>query len=299
MTHAIHLRGVSKSYGNHTALDNLSFSVPRGSICGIIGANGAGKTTLYSIIGGYLPFDGGEIDILGDGPFDIKRHQGRVALLPQDSELHLDTPIHDILLYLARLQGMSKTRALQETDRVLQAVDLHERRTAHIDQLSHGMRRRVCVAQALLGNPELILLDEPTAGLDPHQTARLREVFFKKPKDSTLLISSHILSELEEVCDYVVFMKKGRCTEHGSLSKLTGKTSVVRIAYRGDLPLKELQDQFDDVQLSIKDEHLILRGLQGQSVAEMNRKILPVLLKEDIDLLEVHRGFRLFDKIKR
>ena len=119
-----------------------------------------------------------------------------------------------------------------------------------VSQLSHGMRRRVSVAQTLLGNPELILLDEPSAGLDPIQTSRLRSIFKGKQEQSTLIISSHILSELEEVCDYIVFMDHGKCTQQGYLSEITGQSSIVRIRFEGPLDIEKLQDAFPQISFS-------------------------------------------------
>lgn len=298
MKHVLRLHDVHKKFGATKALDGLSFSIPKGAICGVIGANGAGKTTLYSILGGYIPFDSGQVDILGSGPFNIDAHKGRISILPQDSALNPDLPIKDILLYFARLQGLTRSQALLDVERVLKAVDLHDRARFKIHQLSHGMRRRVSVAQALLGSPELILLDEPSAGLDPKQTARLQSIFRNKPQNSTLLISSHILSELEEVCDYVVFMEKGRCIEHGSLFDLTDKRSTVQISFEGTLNLVDVQNRVSDISLSIEGGILIAKGLKNQSIAELNQSILPILLDLKTNIIEIQRGYTLSERFK-
>ena len=206
---ALEIKNVSKTFGRTTkALDELSFSIPKGTICGVVGANGAGKTTLYSIIAGYLPCDSGQISIFGEGPFDIEKHKRKVSILPQDAELIPEMSIGQLLQYYARLQGIYGYKTEREVVRVLKSVDLIDKWEADtkISQLSHGMRRRISVAQALLGEPELILLDEPAAGLDPIQTANLRRIFKNKPPQATMLISSHILSELEEKFVTMLFL---------------------------------------------------------------------------------------------
>jgi len=164
---ALSLRGVDKAYGKTTALRGLDLDVPAGALVGLIGPNGAGKTTAFGIVGGTVRPDAGRIDVLGAGPFDPAQHAGRVGLLPQDSELNPHTPVRDLLRFFGRLQGLGRRQAEVEADRVPTLVELRERAGSKIRQLSHGMRRRVAVAQALLGSPELVLLDEPTSGLDP------------------------------------------------------------------------------------------------------------------------------------
>jgi ABC-2 type transport system ATP-binding protein len=292
--YAIEIKNLTKIYGRETkALDNLSFSIPKGSICGVVGANGAGKTTLYSIIAGYLPFDSGSISVLGEGEFNIEIHKGRVTILPQDAELIPEMSIRQLLIYYARLQGIYGLKTDREVARVLKNVDLLDRWDTKISQLSHGMRRRVSVAQTLLGSPELILLDEPSAGLDPIQTSRLRRIFKNKPEKSTLVISSHILSELEEVCDYIVFMDKGKCTQQGDLTEITGQTSTVRIRFEGDLDILDLQQKLPQIQFSTEKGILICKQKNQNDVSEINGLVLPHLLQSGHRIYDIQVGYRL------
>ena len=299
---AIEIQNVSKTYGATTkALDELSFSIPKGVICGVVGANGAGKTTLYSVIAGYLPFDSGMISILGKGPFDIEEHQGKVSILPQDAELIPEMSIRQLLEYYARLQGIYGYKTEREVVRVLKNVDLIDKweTETKISQLSHGMRRRVSVAQALLGEPELILLDEPSAGLDPIQTANLRHIFMNKSPNTTMLISSHILSELEEVCDYIVFMDKGKCTQHGFLSDLMGQTSTVRIRFAGNIDMVHLQKEIPHMQFQIEKDNLICTQDVHNNIAQINALVLPYLLHHRIEIFEIQAGYRLSEHYER
>lgn len=230
MSYALRLEGVTKTYGlvkKFAALDGLSFSVPKGSICGLVGPNGAGKTTTFSVISGFLPPDAGTVDILGEGPFDPQRLKGRLGVLPQDADIGLRHTPREFLEHLGRLQGLSMQVAKAEAARLLQQLGLSDRADHRLSSLSHGMRRRVAVATALIGDPELVVLDEPTSGLDPKQVQVLRAFLAGQRGARTLLISSHNLAELELICDYVVFLNDGKCTREGPTAEITGRGQIV------------------------------------------------------------------------
>ena len=293
---AILLRGVAKAYGKNRALDSLTLEIPRGVVCGLVGPNGAGKTTTYGVVGGYVRPDAGEVSILGAGPFDPLRHAGRVTLLPQDCELSPHMPVRELLVHLARLQGLSSRDARRDADRVLDLVDLTDRAGHRIRQLSHGMRRRVAVAQAFLGSPELILLDEPTSGLDPAQVVRLRDLFRAQKGQRTLVISSHILAELEATCDHVVLMERGRCIRQGPLSEITAQRALVRVSLAAlpptDAALDALRAQLPDLEIRTAPavQELIFTARGELDAAGINRLALPALLGAGLDVLDVRRG---------
>ena len=163
MSAALVVDAVCKRYGARVALDRLSFEVPAGGITGLVGANGAGKTTCFGVVAGLLKPDAGHVDVLGRGAFQAQRHAGLLGLLPQDAELAPHARVVDLLVYFARLQGSSRGLAAREAARVLELLSLADRARSRVRELSHGMRRRVAVAQALLGKPQLVLLDEPTS----------------------------------------------------------------------------------------------------------------------------------------
>lgn len=291
-TPALELVGVCKSYGERMALDGLAFTVPRGSITGLIGPNGAGKTTCFGVVGGLVLPDEGKVDVLGRGPYVARRDAGRLGLLPQDSELPGHTRVQHFLTYLARLQGCTRAEAAREVDRVLELVALGERRGSRLRELSHGMRRRVAVAQALLGTPELVLLDEPVSGLDPALVAQMREVL-RAQRDrhgTSLLVSSHQLAELEAVCDHVVFVEAGRAVQSGSLSEVTGRARLVRYSLERPPPLETLRDRLPGYELRYEGAVLHASPPPGPGAAEVNARLLPVLLELDAGVLEVHRG---------
>src|SRR5262249_32949658 len=148
-----------------------------------------------------------------------ERHPGSLTMLPQDCELSPHVTLRQLLMHYARLQGLDRAHAERDVEARLEEVVLSDRAGARIKSLSHGMRRRVAIAQALLGKPDLVLLDEPTSGLDPELVVRMREIFASHRKKRTLVISSHNLLELEALCDHVIFIDRGRCTRSGSMAE--------------------------------------------------------------------------------
>ena len=150
---AVELEGVVKRYGRQLALNGVSLTIPKGSICALIGPNGCGKTTTMGVLAGLLQIESGRVDVLGKGPFDARKHAGRVSLMPQDAVPSGHVPIIDSLRYYAELQGMDRASAKREAQASLEKVQLSDRARSRFGQLSHGMRRRFSIAQALLGKP--------------------------------------------------------------------------------------------------------------------------------------------------
>jgi len=241
---ALRLVGIRKRYSRKGpwALDGLTCRFPRGSVCGLVGPNGAGKTTMYSVVCGILPPDEGGVDLLGEGPFDPFRLKGRVGVLPQDAEIDDRRTSREFLHYMGGLQGLG-TGAAAAADEALKAVLLEDRADDRVGSLSHGMRRRLSVASALLGSPELVLLDEPTAGLDPVQARSLRQVLVDHRGRSTIIVSSHNLVELERICDWVVLIEDGVCVQEGPVEEVTGRGQVVDWTVGpGEPPLAALRE---------------------------------------------------------
>jgi ABC-2 type transport system ATP-binding protein len=241
---ALRLVGIRKRYSRRGpwALDGLTCRFPRGSVCGLVGPNGAGKTTLYSVVCGFLPVDEGGVDLLGEGPFDPWKLKGRVGVLPQDAAIDDRRTCREFLHYMGALQGLGSSSKAAADD-ALKAVLLHERADDRAGSLSHGMRRRLSVASALLGSPELVLLDEPTAGLDPVQARSLRQVLADYRGRATIIVSSHNLTELERICDWVVLIEKGVCVREGPVDEVTGQRQVIDwLVGPGQPPLDALRE---------------------------------------------------------
>ena len=202
MTAAVHIEGITKTFGKQKALDSVSFDIPAGSVFGLLGPNGAGKTTLFSIIANFLKADSGKIEVLGIDVANIGSLQGRLSILPQDALFQSNVPVREQLEFFGLLSGMSKQQAADETTRVLTMVQLMDAQKKNARALSHGMTKRLGIAQAFMGKPEVIVLDEPTAGLDPVNAAGVRRLIndIKTKANATLIISSHNLAEIQEMC---------------------------------------------------------------------------------------------------
>ena len=279
MNEAIATRALLKRYGRHAALDGFTLSVPRGSITGLVGRNGAGKTTWMMTVAGFVIPDAGEVSILGRGPFDAAVHSGRFAILPQDSELPAAARVRGLLVGYARLQGLSAAGAQSSADRVISALNLKDKANAAIRSLSHGMRQRVAVAQAFLGSPEVVLLDEPLSGLDPVEADRLRSFILDCRGKTTIVVSSHQLDDIERLCTHVAFVSDGRVERMETLRSLTSDTG--RVAYRlRSMPadFAPLSAACPGVRLSAEDGALVAEFDSGLSVADVNAALLPRLL---------------------
>lgn len=288
-------RELVKRYGKVVALDGLNLAIPRGSICAIIGPNGSGKTTAFGLLAGLLELDGGSVELFGEGPFDPTRHAGRLGLMPQDSSPSPHATLRQSLRFYGELQGLSRAVAREQADHWLTRVHLADRGNSKQGQLSHGMRRRFSLAQAFLGNPELILLDEPTAGLDPELVAEMRSLFAERRGQATLLISSHVLSELEDLCDYAVFIEAGRLVRQGTMQSVREADTLVRITLKGQPDLEQLIRQIPSASFDWRSPELCVRLSGGQTVEAANAQILRVLLDQGVGISSLEAGQSLED----
>ncbi|MBE6396563.1 MAG: ABC transporter ATP-binding protein [Lentisphaerae bacterium] len=290
---AIVTRNLVKRRGKCRALDGLTLSVPRGSVLGLVGENGAGKTTWMMTVAGFLRPNAGEIDILGCGPFEAERHSGRIAILPQDSELPLEMSPYDALYRFGRLQGLSSQAARRSAQGALAAVNLSDRSNAPVRTLSHGMRKRAMVAQCFVGNPEIVLLDEPLNGLDPVEADRMRRFILAQRGRRTVVVSSHNLEDVERLCSHVALIGKGRLVRMDTLASITHWTD--RIAYTlvsrpADFPA--LTSAVPGISLEWREDRRILICsfiASDGGVAEVNRILLPAILAQT-DVLSVTPG---------
>jgi ABC-type multidrug transport system ATPase subunit len=234
---AVDLKNVVKRFGAVAAVSDVTFEVPDGSVFGLIGPNGAGKTTTFSMLAGYLAPTSGEIYVLDHAPDAVDELKGKLGVLPQDALLPAAEKVGDFLVYLGRLQGMPAGEAKTAAERVLVEVEGTDWWKTRCGALSHGMAKRVGLAQALLGDPRVVLLDEPTAGLDPRVAHGVRSLIKTRRGRCTLVISSHNLQELEEICDHAAILDRGQLVTVGTMAEITAKSSEVRFELaRGPVP---------------------------------------------------------------
>ncbi len=236
MTAALSIRGLGKDFGRFTALNDVSFDVPAGSLFGLLGPNGAGKTTLFSIAAGFLKASRGSIETLGVDVREISKLHGRFSMLPQDAAFQGGIPVIDQLVMFARLNGFERAEAEGKAMEALELVGLGEAARRNARALSHGMMKRVALCQAFLGSPEVMLLDEPTAGLDPENARGIRELVREMRGDRTVMVSSHNLREIQDLCDHAAILHEGKLEVCASMEELTSKGFLVRITLSEPLP---------------------------------------------------------------
>ncbi len=289
---ALVIKNLRRSFRRVKALDGLSLSIPQGSVTAFVGANGAGKTTTYSLVGQFIRPHGGTIEVFGQPLRDFRASGGIIGILPQDMQFFEDRTIARQLLLFARLAGLSGNNAIREVLRVLELVKLRDRSDDLAGSLSHGMRIRLGVAQALIGSPPLVLLDEPTAGLDPRMIADFRETVEAVRGKTTLVISSHDLSELQEMCDYVCMIDHGKLLRQGPMEQmLGGVSSIVFTVENLTKDVRDLEAQMPAVDIVVEDKQTLVVEFDPSKfkIADINRAVLAWLLNNNMQVLEVRQ----------
>jgi ABC-2 type transport system ATP-binding protein len=231
---SIEVKNLLKEYGEQKAVDNISFKVNKGEIVGFLGPNGAGKSTTMKIITGYLQQTGGEAFVcninVGEQPLETKK---KIGYLPELNALYYEMYVREYLSFIAEVHKVGNAKA--EVERVIGLVGLGKESNKKIGQLSKGYKQRVGLAAALIHDPEVLILDEPTSGLDPNQIVEIREVIKNQGQNKTVLFSSHILQEVEAICDRVIIIHKGRIVADDKLANLqraNKQQQSVRVAFK-------------------------------------------------------------------
>lgn len=236
----IEVKGLTKKYGAHTAVDNVSFKIRNGHIYGLLGPNGAGKSTTMNIIAGCLSPTDGTVLINGydicDQPIEAKR---QIGYLPEQPPLFGDMTPFEYLCFVAEAKGVKDDLIDRQVKEAMTVTDLIPVKDRLIRNLSKGYRQRVGIAQTMLGTPDIIILDEPTVGLDPKQLTEIRALIRKLGEKLTVIVSSHILSEISELCDHVIILSEGKVVADDSMAALEARVSpekVLRMTVKGDEP---------------------------------------------------------------
>jgi ABC-2 type transport system ATP-binding protein len=236
----VEVEGLTKLYGERRAIDDLTFSVPKGQVMGFLGPNGAGKSTTMRILTGYIGATSGSARVAG---FDVLTQslevRRRTGYLPETAPLYDEMRVRGFLDFVCKLRRVAPSQRAARIDDALHACGLVDRRDDVIGRLSKGLRQRVGLAQAIVHQPELLVLDEPTAGLDPAQTRETRDLIKRLGRERTVVVSSHILSEVEATCDRVVIINQGRIVADGSPQWLarrfsSGRSQEIQLTVRGE-----------------------------------------------------------------
>lgn len=296
MSHILEIRGVSKAFGNVRALRGIDLTVPDRGIFGIVGPNGAGKTTLFSIICGFLVQDTGTV--IFDGKEDPRHRLGRLATLPQDAKFMSGVTVGQHLSYYARLGGLSASDAKIEAKRVLELVGLPEVFRRKGNTLSHGMYKRVGIAQAFMGDPQLIILDEPTAGLDPHAARDVRAQLRAIRGDRTIIVSTHNLTEIEDMCSEVAILSKGKVVKQDRIDNLVGSKPEVSFRMAEQPPESVLQmlrdiDFVEEAFWDIDSARVKIRVLESKPADEASGELVAKLVQNQVKFLEMQVGSSL------
>ena len=262
----IEVKNLVKKYGDHTAVDHLSFTVEKGQIYGFLGPNGAGKSTTMNIMTGYLGATDGEVLINGhDILKEPQAAKKSIGYLPELPPLYMDMTVMEYLKFSTELKKIKKEDREAEIEKALKLVKLADVQDRLIKNLSKGYKQRVGLAQAILGFPEIIILDEPTVGLDPKQIIEIRELIRELAKEHTVILSSHILAEIREVCDYIMIISKGKLVasdtpEH--LEELMNGSDTIHIETRAEEEtVREILSGLKDIEdVTYTQENEILKA---------------------------------------
>jgi ABC-2 type transport system ATP-binding protein len=222
VTAAIEVHGLKKSYGSTNAVDGVDFTISGGEVVGILGPNGAGKSTTIKILTGFLAQTEGDVKILGDSVLvNQAAIQARIGYLPEAAPIYPEMRVVDYLQYVGEVRGLGKAKREIAIEKALNRCGLLERKGQKIGTLSKGLKQRVGLAQAILHEPDILILDEPTSGLDPNQIQQIRQLIREVGETKTVLLSTHILSEVQATCDRVIIMNKGLVVADGPTSEVT------------------------------------------------------------------------------
>lgn len=309
MSTLIECRGLNKSYGQKKALKNIDFEIQAGQPIALVGPNGAGKSTLFSILSGYMPATSGQAKILG---YPVGSHEliGRIGALPQDALFDPNLTILQQLSFLARLQGFSRQESLAEAERTLDLMQLLSIKNEKITALSHGMKKRVAIAQALMGQPDLVLLDEPTAGLDPENARNIRKQVTELASDITFIVSSHNLAELERMCTQVLHLEEGELKAQKAISgtdfdrglSTTASSPkvdylTVRLQQNNTQIINRVQQLKSILKIDNKqaDEFIIHYDRQLNPI--LDQDLLKLLAAESVDYRQITHGQSLEDQL--
>jgi ABC-2 type transport system ATP-binding protein len=297
---AVQTRGLTKRYVTTLAVDKLDLDVPRGAVFGLLGPNGAGKSTTFGILCGWLHPTAGESTVLGVPSRRLHQLRGRVAALPQDARFPPRLSVLRTLEHYARLSGQSAGEAQSSALSALERVQLRDAAHLRGDELSHGMLKRVALAQALLGKPEVVFLDEPTAGLDPKVAYDVKQLIGALAPACTVVVSSHNLAELQEICSHGAILDRGHLVQSGTIDELTRRHAEIAIQFKpgASIPERELQAKFgaDAVVVTHADGQastVRIRFAGERDVSEVINEALAILLAARVPLLGVQRGTSL------
>jgi ABC-2 type transport system ATP-binding protein len=295
---SIVVNGLLKIYGEQKAVNNISFSVGRGEIVGFLGPNGAGKSTTMKIITGYLFPDSGIATVsninVAENPIEAKR---KIGYLPEANPLYFDMYVKEYLDFIAGVHEIKNKK--QRIQQVIELTGLQVEQKKKIGQLSKGYKQRVGLAAALIHDPEVLILDEPTSGLDPNQIIEIRNVIKQQGQDKTVLFSSHILQEVEAICDRVIIINKGTLVADDKLSNLQQQTTsnIVNVTFKEPLEpewLKRLEGA-----TKVTKQDTFSWQVEGDDANHLKKQLLEISLRHNLNIVSLQTAGGSLEEIFR
>ena len=291
----IEVKNLVKKYGNHLAVDDLSFSVKEGQIYGFLGPNGAGKSTTMNIMTGYISASSGEVIINGH---DILKEpelaKKSIGYLPEIPPLYMDMKVSEYLRFVAELKQIEKVAREESVEEAISLVGLEDVKDRLIKNLSKGYKQRVGLAQAIIGFPEIIILDEPMVGLDPKQIIEMRELIRALAKEHTVILSSHILAEVREMCDHIMIISNGKLVASDTpqnLEKMMSGTETIVAEVEGKVTaVKKALKGLEGVTFEVKENKkgVILLEIKTKD-KDMRKEISHALIEEDCQIITLKK----------
>jgi ABC-2 type transport system ATP-binding protein len=295
---SIEVKNLSKFYGQQAAVNDISFSIQKGEIVGFLGPNGAGKSTTMKILTGFIPATSGDVKICGmEVDVDSLETRKKIGYLPENNPLYLDMYVREYLEFVGKIYKVPNLKA--RIDEMIQQVGLEVEQNKKIGMLSKGYRQRVGLAQAIIHDPEVLILDEPTTGLDPNQLVEIRELIKRIGKSKTVMLSTHIMQEVEAICDRVIIIKSGKIVANSTAAELQYEENkqVVYVEFEGELAKSTLKKEVGittveavgtNAWLVESNNSVDLRKLIAQ-FAQKNNLLVLTLRKEEKTLEEVFK----------
>lgn len=260
----LYIQDLTKNYGSFTAVDRLTLHIPKGDLFGFVGPNGAGKTTTIRIVCGLLKASGGQVQIGGAGTADWRERKRMIGYVPDFFGVYDNLKVREYMDFYGSMYGMEHRDIARLTDDLLELVNLSDKKEFYVDTLSRGMKQRLCVARALLHNPKLLILDEPSSGLDPGARVEMKELLKNlHTMGKTILISSHILSELAEMCTSIGIMNRGRLVAAGRMEDVLRQISdkkriYIRVSSDMDAAVRTLREQAGVRVESVREREVVI-----------------------------------------
>ena len=295
----IEVKNVTKKYGKFVAVDNISFSINEGEIVGLLGPNGAGKSTTMNMITGFIEQTQGEVIVDG---YDMlkkpKKAKKEIGYMPEGVPLYTDLSVREFVTYMAEIKQVDKKTRKEKVEKIIKQTGLKEVEKKLVKNLSRGYKQRVSMAGALVGNPKILILDEPTVGLDPKQITEIRNLIKELGKTHTVILSSHILSEVSQICNKVIIINKGKIvavdTPENLENKVTNNNSVYVTVEDPEDKMKDIKEKIKDIQkielVEENEDGTKQYVIEANGEADLRKTIFAEFAKENITIFEMKKA---------